>query len=115
MNSVFLIDRHFPRFETSAFELHSKVANHQNFVERLLLGEVRSVDGFEAREEFLGLLQILVDGLLRTVVELVVPTLVSDGGSEDRAGAQPILPLLGEKIIERLAPRFERGWRSGDE
>ena len=95
MDSVLLIHRHFPGFEASAFELHPKIANHQNFVERFLLGEARSVDGFEAGEEFLVLLQIFVDGLLRTVVEFVVPALVSDGGSEDRAGAQPIFPLLG--------------------
>src|SRR6267378_4653329 len=104
LDAVLLVHRHFPVFEASALYLHLEVTNHQSFVERLLLGEARSIGSVEASEEFPSLLQILVDGFLREVVEFVVPALVSQVGSEERTGAQPVFPLLGQKIVERLAP-----------
>ena len=76
-------------------ELHLQIANHQSFVKDFLLGETGSVDGFEASEEFLSFLKILIDGLLREVVESVVPAFVAQEGGTDWTGAQLIFPLLG--------------------
>src|SRR5208283_3747688 len=64
---------------------------------------------FETVQEAASLFQIIVDGLLREVVEFVVIAFVTQDGSIDWAGAHRVFPLLVQQVVQRFAPCFEIG------
>src|SRR5262249_47008636 len=109
LDAILLVNGHLPRLEAGALQLHLEVTDYQRLVQNFLIRKTRRVDGLETGEKFLGLVKILVNSLLRKVVELVVPPLVAKERSSDGARAQAVFPLLRQKIVESLAPGFHRG------
>lgn len=114
MNAIGLRHGHFPVLEARAFQLHFQIADHEGFVQRFLLGKSAGIDGFETGQIQLGPLQVVVDGFLGEIVQLVVPSLVAQDGGVNRAGTQGIFPALSQQIVERLATRIDVRLRQGE-
>ena len=108
-----LVDRHQPALELRPLDPLLEVAHHQLLVELLLLGEAGGVDGLEALQELARLGEVGVDGGLGGVGELVVPALVAEDRGELRRVGEGVLPLLGEELVEGVAPRLEIGREGG--
>src|ERR1700678_2360266 len=109
MNAAELGHRHLPTLEAGAVESHLQIADHQSFIQNFLLGKTGSVDRAEANEVSLALLQVVVDSFLGEIVQFVVPSLVSENRGEDRAGAEGVLPALGQQVVQGFSAAFEIG------
>src|SRR4029077_428902 len=113
MNAVHLVDRHLPGLEAGAVKVHAKITNHELLVEDFLVGEAASVDGFEPDENQALLLEIVVDGFLRKVMNPIVVALVSQDRSINRVVQHGVFPALVEEIVERFAAGFQVGGGTG--
>src|SRR5262252_619111 len=113
VNAIELVYRHVPGLETRPLQFHLQVTHHQLLVKRFLFGETRGLDGLETGKKTPGLLEVLVNGLLGKIIELVIVPLVAEYRSENWVAVQRVFPLLLQKIVERLAPRIQVGLGSG--
>ena len=77
MDTAELIHRHLPRLKARSLETDLQVTHHQLLVQCFLFGEAGRVNCFEAGEVQSALRQIVVNSLLRKIVQLIVVTLVA--------------------------------------
>ena len=105
MPSPHLIDRHLVLFELRVFNAVAQVLDHQRLVDLLLIGEAGRVDGLEASKEAPVGGQIALDRRDGDITRFVVEALVAEDRGILRIGAQNVLPLLREQVVECL-PSF---------
>ena len=102
-----LRDRHLPFLQLEVLDPLAEHAQHQDLVERLLLGEAGGVDGLEAADEAPALGNVLVQRGLGVVAGLVVVALVAEDRGELRLRAQRVLPMLVQEVLQRFAAFVE--------
>ena len=115
VQSIHLVDGHFPVFELRAFDLLAQIADHQVPAQALLLREARGVNRLENLERLPRVLDLPGEKFRRIIAEAVVISIVADRRGKLGVGAQSVFPLLLKRGLQARPARrrgvFIRGLR----
>ena len=111
MQAAKLGDRHLPRLEPCLLLVVHQVAHQQVLAQLFLLRKPGRIDRAQPLQKDAAMLQLGVVTGDRVVTQLVVVTLVAQGGGELRRILELLLPVVGEDVVQRLLALGGRGGR----